>query len=527
MIGGVQAQESTETRAARALGVVVLAALLILLLGSVRAPLIDPDEARFARTSVEMLRSGDPVVPTFEGQPRLVKPPLAHWLQTVLFRSFGIHPWLARVPAMLSTLGSLLLVAWVARRRFGNEGAAWAAAIFITSPLVVVTGKVGTLDALLAVHVFAALALDMAEPNETGPYRGAAVGALLGLAFLAKGPVGAILPLLAMLAGRTASSRPVVPRVRAAASALLAMAAVILPWGLAFLQRIGGGGVGSTLRQEVLDRYVEGTAHVEPPWFYALVLAVGFLPWAGPLALALVRVIGDRRSPAARTALYAAASLLIGVGFLSLGKGKLPNYMLPLAPLVPLLVTWELGREIERRHESMKGPVLLTFTLTAMTLLFGVAAVLPRLAPYAPIALTGAVLYGLALLVACGGLLTRSPRRVYGAAAVAAGLFLMVASATIFPSVAEERSCRRLVTEVPALQSARPVVRVDVRAPSLTFYLDRVPELISVAQVPARLARGDRPLLLVTERDRRAVETMHLPVRMVRQVGRWYVYEPA
>ena len=78
----MQAQESTETRAARALGAVVLAALLILLLGSVRAPLIDPDEARFARTSVEMLRSGDPVVPTFEGQPRLVKPPLAHWLQT-------------------------------------------------------------------------------------------------------------------------------------------------------------------------------------------------------------------------------------------------------------------------------------------------------------------------------------------------------------------------------------------------------------------------------------------------------------
>ena len=81
-----------------------------------------------------MLRSGDPVVPTFEGEPRLVKPPLLHWLQTVLFRTLGVHPWLARVPALLSTLGSLLLVAWVARRRFGNEGAAWAAAVFLTSP---------------------------------------------------------------------------------------------------------------------------------------------------------------------------------------------------------------------------------------------------------------------------------------------------------------------------------------------------------------------------------------------------------
>ena len=520
-------QESTETRAARALAAVVLAAVLVLLLGSVRAPLIDPDEARFARTSVEMLRSGDPVVPTFEGMPRLVKPPLAHWLQSLLFRMFGIHPWLARLPAMLSTLGSLLLVAWVARRRFGNEGAAWAAAIFLTSPLVVVTGKVGTLDALLAVHVFAALALDMAEPNEAGPYRGAAVGALLGLAFLAKGPVGVILPLLAMLAGRTAASRSVVPRLRAATSAVLAMAAVILPWGLAFLQRIGEAGVESTLQQEVLDRYLEGTAHVRPPWFYAVVLAVGFLPWAAPLALALVRVVGDRRSPAARTALYAAAALLIGIGFLSLGKGKLPNYMLPLAPLVPLLVTWELGREIERRHESMRGPVLLTFTLAGMTLVFGAAAALPRVAPYAPIALTGAALYGLALLVAFWGLLSRSPRRVYGAAAVAAALFLMVVSATVFPRVAEGRSCRTLVDEVPALQSARPLVRVDVRAPSLTYYLDRVPELIQVSEVPARVARGDAPLLLVTEKDLRAVLGMGIPLRLVRRVGRWSVFEPA
>src|SRR5678816_4129261 len=97
----------------------------------------------------------------------------------------------------------------------------------------------------------------------------------------------------------------------------------------------------------------------------------------------------------------------------------------------------------------------------------------------------------------------------------------------MFPSVAEERSCRRLVEEVRALRSDRPVVRVDVRAPSLTFYLDRVPELIDVGQVPERLSRGDRPLLLVTEKDRRAVEGLGVPLRMLRKVGRWYVYAPA
>ena len=57
------------------------AAALLLLINTGGVPLFDPDEARFARTSVEMIRTGDIVVPRFEGQPRIVKPPLMHWLK--------------------------------------------------------------------------------------------------------------------------------------------------------------------------------------------------------------------------------------------------------------------------------------------------------------------------------------------------------------------------------------------------------------------------------------------------------------
>lgn len=505
----------------------ILAAVVVLAAGSVRAPLLDPDEARFARTSVEMLRSADPVVPTFEGEPRLVKPPLAHWLQATLFWFFGVHAWIARLPAMLSTLGSTLLVAWVAHRRLGREGAAWAAAVFLTSPLVIVTGKMGTLDALLSVCIFAAIALDMTASEETGTCRGAAVGALLGLAFLVKGPVGVVLPSLAMLAGRIASGRKVVPGLRVASSAVFAAAMIVLPWGLAFLQRVGRAGTLSTLREEVLRRYFTGTAHVEPLWYYGWVLGIGFLPWVAPLVLAIVRVIGDRRSPTARTALYAAAALLTGVGFLSLGKGKLPNYVVPLAPLAALLVTWELGKEVERRRVTMLGSRLVSFALAVMALGLAAAAVLPRLGAHRIVALAGAIGFGIALIGAWGGLLARSPHRVYGAAAGGAAIFYLVVSVVAFPALAAERSCRDLVENAPELASQRPVVLVDVRAPSLTFYLDRVVEHVFVEELPVRLARGDHPLLVVSEVDRFAVERLGLTLRTLHRVGRWWVYEPA
>ena len=50
----------------------IAGALLLLFVRIGATPLLDREEARFARTSVEMMRSGDYVVPTFEGVPRLV-----------------------------------------------------------------------------------------------------------------------------------------------------------------------------------------------------------------------------------------------------------------------------------------------------------------------------------------------------------------------------------------------------------------------------------------------------------------------
>ena len=68
------------------------------------------------------------------------------------------------------------------------------------------------------------MAMDTAEPDETGRYRTGAIGALLGLAFLAKGPVGVLGPLIVMLAGRTATGRSVLPRWRSTAGQHLSCA---------------------------------------------------------------------------------------------------------------------------------------------------------------------------------------------------------------------------------------------------------------------------------------------------------------
>jgi 4-amino-4-deoxy-L-arabinose transferase-like glycosyltransferase len=515
-----------EHRARTAFWLVAASAALLLFakLGSV--PLLDPDEARFARTTVEMVRGGNYVVPTFEGKPRLVKPPLLHWIQATLFRYFGPSELGARLPSTLATLGSMLLLAWALRRRFGDEAAAWSAAIFVTMPLVFILGKAGTLDALLSVHVFAALCFDLAAAPEERGARGAAIGALLGLGFLVKGPVGVVLPLLVMLAGRTACRREVLPTLRGTLSALAAWAVVVLPWGLAFLKSVGGGTAAGTIRHEALERYFGGTAHIEPPWFYAQIVAVGCLPWTGPLAVAVARLIRRREEEASKTALYAGAGLAAGLLFFSLGKGKLPNYLLPLAPLAAVLVTWELGQELWEPRKKKVGSILVSVTLFLMCVVLAVVRGKGDHPELATALLAASLVFGIGAAAALAGVLLHKPRITYGAGALAMAAFFGTALAGVPSFVLASNSAAALVERTPQLRSGRPVVVLDRELPSLTFYLDRIPEKALSKDLEERMNRGDDPLFVSSDRDWNDLpEEAKAGVREVNRAGKLVVFE--
>ncbi|MBZ5638945.1 MAG: glycosyltransferase family 39 protein [Acidobacteriia bacterium] len=509
-----------------AAAVIVLAATLLAGAGSV--PLLDPDEARFARTSVEMLRNADPVVPTFEGLPRLTKPPLLHWIQAALFRLLGPKEFAARLPSISATVALLLVAGWVVRRRYGEEGAAWTATAFGAFPLVVALGKVGTIDALLSLHVGAVIALDLDMADERRAARPAVVGAVLGLAFLAKGPVGVVLPLLVLLAGRTAVGGEVLPKARAWLLGAAAWCVVVLPWALAFVRRLGVGTAVDTVRREALERYFsEGTPHGAPFWYYALVVAAGFFPWAATLALGAARALGRRRDPSARTAAYAAAGVVVGLAFFSIGRGKLPSYVLPLAPLAAIVVAWEIGQEVADPRGRKVGPYLAAMSVGAGALALCGVAVAGIRPEFRAAIVAGAAILAAGAVGAIVGLARGRPREVHAAVAVAGLLFAAVSAMTAFPVLGRERSAAGLVSDVPILRSGRTVVTVEKQVPSLCFYLDAVPEWRGAAEVAERVARPDRPLLVV---DR--VDLPLLPpeawerIVEVGQSGRYRVFAP-
>ena len=311
----------------------LLSALLLFRLG--QAPLLGPDEPRYARVAVEMARRGDLVTPTLSGEPWLEKPALYYWLAGAGFRRLGETETAARLP---SVAGALLLVgatALVGARLYGGAAGLHAGFVLATSLLVFAYGRAAAMDMLLAGTLTAGLGLiALRLAGIAGPLAIPFGHALLGLAVLAKGPLGLLLPGLVVLAFLALTRQWRFLRELFAPRALLAFAVVALPWYLAVWRDQGQRFLDVFFLDHNLQRFTS-TVHNHPGafWYYLPVLLGGLFPWSGLVLAGLASL----RPRASRSDLLVALWLALPLAFFSMAGSKLPGYVLPCLPPLALL----------------------------------------------------------------------------------------------------------------------------------------------------------------------------------------------
>lgn len=164
-------------------------------LGATR--LWDRDEPRNARCAVEMLERNDWVVPYFNDQLRTHKPILLYWMEMVAYQWFGENAFAARMPSALMGTLSALGIAVLASSFLGRLAGVWAAGALATCTMMVVASRAATPDAsLICASCWGVVGL--VKHWKTGSAsitRWWWVGFVsLGIAILAKGPVGIVLP---------------------------------------------------------------------------------------------------------------------------------------------------------------------------------------------------------------------------------------------------------------------------------------------------------------------------------------------
>lgn len=311
----------------------MVAAAAVLLVVSLGAAPLERAEIYFVDAARAMVESGDYLVPRYRGEPFFDKPPLTYWLMAASFRVFGFTLTAARLVPVAAALALLSATAWLGRLIFDRATGVAAAAVLASTLLFLSFGRVAMSDMLLALWTTLAVALALEGETAAGlrPRRiGLALGIVLGLGFLTKGPIALFLPGLG-IATWAWRRRRLPLRAADRTLAIVAFAVVGLAWFALVYRRMGAAPLEYFFLRENLERFAGETydAGRSPAYYLGAYLAVG-LPWSLLFPRAAFRLPRGERAILVWLALMAVP--------LSLARGKIDYYLLPLAPAASLVV---------------------------------------------------------------------------------------------------------------------------------------------------------------------------------------------
>ena len=347
------------------------------------------NEGQRATPPIEMLRTGQYVIPTINDVDYLTKPPLLYWMVASVYKITGrVSEWTARIPTALCGVLLVLCVYWLWRREAGEGAVQWSAVVLLTCPYFLERSRWTEIDVPFSLAVFLSIVslreacLAQRLPRTAGFVLSA--GAAFGSALLLKGPpaflflaaawigllvvegqdtrsalktgglgtlaAGFLAALFWMLPVRFPIALVVFAAVwaygalryagaslRRRASASLAGALVVgiliaLPWCLAVLEKRGAAHVWALLHTEALERaYAASEINSGSPAFYLIGIVGMAAPWGLLFPMQSAPLAWTRRGSLYR---FCVMSGWLSIGLFSLIAAKEYEYILPALPFL-------------------------------------------------------------------------------------------------------------------------------------------------------------------------------------------------
>jgi 4-amino-4-deoxy-L-arabinose transferase-like glycosyltransferase len=329
----------------------------------------------------QMVEHGKILFPLENGRVPMYKPPLFHWTATALDLASNAHEVTAfnlRLPSALYAVAGVILTMLFAYDLLGLEAAILAGLTLAGAFQYITLGRFGRVDMTLA--FFEALSLFAffwwigPKPTEHPSFAQETVSEVmqwvlaiaLGLAVLAKGPVGALLPLAAMgifvlVEGRLREAFRRISILAVVFAILLGSSWYIICWvgqEYGFLNR--------QLGTENVGRFF-GALGMMSPLYYVMPLLLNSGPLSLLVPIAVVMALRSRASRAEEIRTPATAApreavrlfaifWIVTVVFFSIAAYKRRAYLLPLWPPSAVTLAWMVTVASKRfGGRSLKG----------------------------------------------------------------------------------------------------------------------------------------------------------------------------
>ncbi|MGH2375449.1 MAG: ArnT family glycosyltransferase [bacterium] len=506
----------------RRLLLITCSALILFTYGLGTGTLWDQDEALYTDIARHIAEGGDPFTLQSNGRPWFVHPPLFMWLQAATGRVFGLTEFTARLWSAIAAAGAVAVTFLLARLLYDARTGLFAAAVLATMMQYLGQARLAIFDPLLLVFVL--LALYMYLVAYTTGSRRAHVWAWMwaGFAAATKGPIGLLLPGMVVVAlwivRRDWSRWREIPWLGPATFAVIG-----LPWYLIEAARHGQEFVRTAVGYYLVNRFFGVVENQPGPWWYYVpVLLAGAFPWTGYLPLAAVYHVRRRDELASQVILLWVG---ITVAFYSIAGTKLPNYLLPVYPLIAIGVARLALDALDRR--SADAPRLMRWAfallLVGLAIFVAVAIVFGRVEyPAQLAALRSAVIVIVAVFVAgsvasLAAYLLGRPAIAVGALVATVLVALPVLVHSTLPAIEALRPLPRIARTVRAAMrpgDALAGVRMHTNASLMYYARHPVLWIETPHQLAVALCRHDRIFLVVPEVHYRAWVEPLLPAAM-------------
>ncbi|MBT8769190.1 ArnT family glycosyltransferase [Metapseudomonas boanensis] len=350
----------------------LLLSLALLMIGAglgLRGP-ANVDEERFLGVALEMLQSGDWLIPHRAGEIYPDKPPLFMWVVAFFIRLTGAPTLALFLPALLAGVVTTACLYDLGKRLWNRRIGVIAALLFLATYQTYSILRAGQIDGFLCLLIAISF-YGMARHLLLGPAWGWFYVACAGMGFgiISKG-VG-FLPVLMLIPYAYAARKGWHGVVRMPGQArawwlgLLVTLTAIGVWLVPLLLTVAFQGdessrayVAEILLRQTAQRYTSAWHHQEPFWYFFVKVIPKY--WL-PLVLALPWLVPAwRRELSKRDGrfLILLGWVVLVLLFFSLSTGKrklyifpaLPGLVLAIAPLVP----WLLHRWFSQRPRGRK-----------------------------------------------------------------------------------------------------------------------------------------------------------------------------
>lgn len=369
-------------------------ALVGVYISGLNIDIMEVDAAQYASISLEMLKSGNWLEVLDRNEDYLDKPPLLFWLTAMSFKLLGVGSWQYKLPSVLFSLLGILSTYKLGALLYSSTIGHRSALLFGSSlAMIMINNDIKTDTILVSSIVFSIWMMVAAiRSGKLKYYFGTGLG--VTLAMLTKGPIGLMMPALAVgghILLKKEWSALFSPKW------LLSLATVavgLTPMCIGLYKQYGTEGLEFYFWTQSFGRITGDSSwqNDTTPLYFFHVFAWSFLPWTIlGIGGVLVSLKNIRTSISqSRAELFCISGIVLVWIAMSSSRFKLPHYIFVVYPLVAILAAKFL--DDLKQHSILAWVNMLTTTLAAVLLAVLLIVVFPNGGIIMPLILACAIL---------------------------------------------------------------------------------------------------------------------------------------